>query len=188
MPTGSAMDRESKQQQVERLERLCHERGLPVTMQRRTVFEMILDREDHPTADQIYDKVRSRIHTISRTTVYRILETLVELRLIARICHPGSAARFDPKTRPHHHLVCLHCETIFDLEDSQVTQVAWPDVRAYGFEIQDHHIHFRGVCATCRMALAKLALRPALRTKPSTAAARRRVKLRSSTKQRRNKT
>ena len=63
-----------------------------------------------------------------------------------------------------------------------------PDVRAYGFEIQDHHIHFRGVCATCRTALAKLALRPALRTKPSTAAARRRVKLRSSTKQRRNKT
>ncbi|MDM8004932.1 MAG: transcriptional repressor [Phycisphaerae bacterium] len=149
MPTEPAMDRESKQQRVKRLERLCHERGLPVTMQRRTVFEMILDREDHPTADQIYDQTRKRIHTISRTTVYRILDTLVGLTLITKICHPGSAARFDPRTHQHDHLVCLHCETILDLKETRSSKVAWPDVSSYGFVIHDHHIHFRGLCANC---------------------------------------
>ena len=143
------MSCESKQQRVGQLERLCRERGLPVTTQRRTVFEMILGREDHPTADQIYEQVRSRIRTISRTTVYRILETLVELGLITKICHPGSAARFDPKTHRHHHLVCLYCEKIIDIEENRLARVVWPDVRGYGFEIRDHHIHFRGICADC---------------------------------------
>ena len=140
----------SKQHRIEQFERLCRERGLPMTTQRRTVFEMILEREDHPTADQIYDQVRRQIHTISRTSVYRILETLVELGLITRICHPGSAARFDPKTQRHDHLICLRCEEIIDLEEKKRSEVVWPDVRRYGFEIRDHHIHFRGLCAACR--------------------------------------
>jgi Fur family transcriptional regulator, peroxide stress response regulator len=140
----------STQNRIAQFERLCRGRGLPVTTQRRTIFETILDREDHPTADQIHDQVRGRIHTISRTTVYRILDTLVELGLITKICHHGSAARFDPKIHQHHHLVCLHCDSIVDLEEQRLNEVMWPDVRGRGFEITDYHIHFRGICAACR--------------------------------------
>ena len=141
---------EPKQKRIEQFERACRERGLPITTQRKTIFEMILDRTDHPTADQVYDQVRERIHTISRTTVYRILDTLVELGLITKICHHGSAARFDPRIDQHHHLVCLHCENIIDLDEKRLNDVAWPDVRGHGFEIRDYHIHFRGVCAACQ--------------------------------------
>ena len=141
---------ESKQKRMKQFEQACRERGLPITTQRKTIFEMILDRADHPTADQVYDQVRERIHTISRTTVYRILDTLVELGWITKICHPGSAARFDPRIHQHHHLVCLHCEKIIDVDEKRLNGVAWPDVRGYGFEIRDYHIHFRGVCAACR--------------------------------------
>ena len=143
---------EPKQKRIEQFERVCRERGLPITTQRKTIFEMVLDRTDHPTADQVYDQVRGRIHTISRTTVYRILNTLVELGLITKICHHGSAARFDPRIHQHHHLVCLRCENIIDLDEKRLNDVAWPDVRGYGFEIRDYQIHFRGVCAACRRA------------------------------------
>ena len=141
---------ESKPERMARFERLCRARGLPVTTQRRTIYETILDREDHPTADQIHDVVCRRIRSISRTTVYRILDTLVELGLITKICHHGSAARFDPKVYQHHHLVCLYCDRIIDLEEQRLNQVAWPNVRRHGFEIRDYHIHFRGICAVCR--------------------------------------
>lgn len=139
-----------KQDRVQQFERVCRERGLPITTQRKTIFEMLLDRTDHPTADQVYDLVRERIHTISRTTVYRILDTLVELGLITKVCHHGSAARFDPRVHQHHHLVCLYCEKIIDVDAQRLNDVAWPDVRGHGFEIHDFHIHFRGVCAACR--------------------------------------
>jgi len=138
------------QQRIEHFERTCRARRLPVTIQRRTVFEAIVDRHDHPTADQIYAQIRGRLPGISRATVYRILDTFVELGLITRICHLGSAARFDPKIHQHHHLVCMECERIIDVEDARMDRVPWPDVGACGFEIRDCHVHFRGLCADCR--------------------------------------
>ncbi len=148
------MTPDARRQRIEQFERTCRKRGLPLTTQRRTIFEMILDREDHPTADQVYEQARRRIHSISRTTVYRILDTFIELGLITKVCHPGSAARFDPKTERHHHLICLRCEGVIDLEGVALNAVAWPDVRRYGFEIRDYHIHFRGICSRCRRAAA----------------------------------
>lgn len=138
-----------RRERIAEFERVCRARGLPITTQRKTVFALLIGRTDHPTADQVYDQVRGYISTISRTSVYRILDTLVELGLITKVCHPGSAARFDPKTARHHHLVCLYCERIIDLEEQRLDNLVWPDVRGHGFQIHDYHIHFQGICAEC---------------------------------------
>ena len=126
------------------------EGGLPVTTQRRVVFEAILDRRDHPTAEQLYREVRRELPQISRMTVHRILGTFVSLRLVAKTCHPGSAARFDPKVGQHHHLVCLDCGRIMDVEDPRLNRLPWPDINPGEFQIEDYHVHFRGRCARCR--------------------------------------
>jgi len=149
------MPRVPPQERIEEFERLCRGHGLPLTVQRRTVFEAILDMEDHPTADQIYDRIKNRVPGISRTTVYRILDTLVRIGVIRRICHHMAAARFDPKTYQHHHLVCMHCEQIIDIEDQRLNRIEAPDVRRYGFKISDYHIHFQGICSRCRSKMEK---------------------------------
>lgn len=139
-----------RHERMARLEELCRQRGVPLTVQRRVVLDVMLDEHSHPTADQVYEQVRRRIPSISRTTVYRILDTLVQLDLVTRICHPGSAVRYDPQTERHHHLICLECESIIDLPDDRLDRIALPDVSEHGFEIRDYHIHLRGVCARCR--------------------------------------
>ena len=144
------MSPDEKRQRLDRFEAAYRESGLPVTLQRRAVFEAILERVDHPTADQVYAAVHERLPQISRMTVYRILATLVWLGLISKTCHLGSTARFDPKIHQHHHLVCLDCGGIIDLEEARLNQIQLPDVRRHGFEITDYHIHFRGRCARCR--------------------------------------
>jgi Fur family peroxide stress response transcriptional regulator len=149
------MNAEERQQRLDQFTRAHRENGFPVTMQRRVVYETILERKDHPSADQIYEAVREQAPQISRMTVYRILGNLVTLGLLAKTCHPGSVARFDPKIHQHHHLVCLDCGGIIDLEEERLNKVTWPDVRRFGFEIADYHIHFRGRCAACRQALKK---------------------------------
>lgn len=135
--------------QIDRLRRVCRERGVPLTVHRRVVFETLLGREDHPTADQVYSEVQARLPGVSRTSVYRILEMLVATSMVTKVCHPGSAARFDPKTRQHHHLVCLSCERIIDVEDPRMDCLPLPDVHGCGFQIDDYHVHFRGTCAEC---------------------------------------
>jgi Fur family transcriptional regulator, peroxide stress response regulator len=125
------------------------ESGLPVTTQRRVVFEAILDRTDHPTTEQLYRAVRGQLPQISRMTVHRVLGTFVSLGLVAKTCHPGSAARFDPKLRQHHHLVCLDCGRILDAEDPRLDHLPWPKVNPREFQIEGYHVHFRGRCARC---------------------------------------
>jgi len=149
------MNATEKQQRLQQFTQAHRENGLPVTAQRQAVFEAILEREDHPTADQVYESVRERMPQISRMTVYRILGNLAWLGLVSKTCHPGAVVRFDPKIHQHHHLVCVDCGGILDLEEERLNKVAWPDVRRFGFEITDYHIHFRGRCAGCRQKLAK---------------------------------
>ena len=149
-----------KQQRIDRFFAAHRESGLPVTTQRRAVFEAILHRTDHPTAEQLYRAVRGQMPRISRMTVHRILGTLVSLGLVAKPCHLGSAARFDPKLRQHHHLVCLDCGRIIDMEDPRLNHIPWPKVNLGDFQIEDCHVHFRGRCARCRQKPRALQPRP----------------------------
>jgi Fur family peroxide stress response transcriptional regulator len=149
-PSPSLMSSSHTQQRMDRFFAAHRERGLPVTTQRRAVFEAILDRTDHPTAEQLHRSVRGQLPQISRMTVHRILGAFVTLGLVAKTCHPGSAARFDPKTGQHHHLVCMDCGEIIDVEDPRLDRLPFPKVKPNGFQIQDYNVHFRGRCAACR--------------------------------------
>jgi Fur family transcriptional regulator, peroxide stress response regulator len=130
----------------------CRKRGLAVTVQRRTVFEALAARRDHPTADQVYDAVRDRIPGLSRTTVYRVLDTLVEAGFVRKVHHTGGVARFDPVTHRHHHLVCEACGRLVDLDDAAVPTLRLPEARGSGFRITDYSVSFLGLCGACGRA------------------------------------
>jgi Fur family peroxide stress response transcriptional regulator len=131
------------------LQEACRRRGLAVTIQRRAVFGELALRRDHPTADQIYDAVRDRLPGLSRTTVYRVLETLVEAGLARKVHHAGGGARFDPITGRHHHLSCERCGSLVDLDDSLVPPLRLPATTGTGFRIKDYSVSFTGLCPVC---------------------------------------
>jgi len=135
---------------LDELEALCRQRGMPLTVQRRVILEAVLARDDHPTADQVLEAVRPGLPAISRTTVYRVLDTLAELGVIRRLQHSGTAVRYDGKVSRHHHLVCRHCHAVIDLENERLDKIRPPDDGLEGFAIEDFSVHFQGVCAACR--------------------------------------
>jgi len=137
------------------IEELCRRHGLALTIQRRLIFATLADRRDHPTADQVYEAVMDKLPGISRTTVYRVLETLARIGAITKVCHPGAAVRYDPLTHRHHHLVCLRCGTINDFEDRRLDRLPSPRLPAGTFQVQDYCVHFRGVCANCAAGTRK---------------------------------
>jgi Fur family peroxide stress response transcriptional regulator len=134
------------------LEAACRAEGLPLTVQRRIILEVLAGRTDHPTADQVFAAVRARLPDVSRTTVYRVLDTLVRLGLAVKTPHHGAAVRFDPRTERHHHLVCSRCDRVIDLHAPELNALRLPDTRRLGFEIDDFSLHIRGLCADCRAA------------------------------------
>ena len=137
------------QEKMDHFERLCRSKGIPLTVQRRVILQSLVGREDHPTADQVYETVEPLLPGLSRTTVYRVLETLVELGIIHKAHHPGSAARYDPNTDRHHHLICLSCQKVLDVEEDAVHKIDFPRSSARGFEVTDYSVHFTGICGDC---------------------------------------
>ena len=141
----------SVEHKMSAFEKLCREQGVPLTVQRRTVLEVLAGRFDHPTADQIYDDVTHHLPELSRTTVYRVLETLVEMGVIHKAQHLGSSARYDPNTERHHHLTCIECHKVVDLEDEVLDRIKVPKASSKDFEITDYSVHFKGFCSDCAL-------------------------------------
>jgi Fur family peroxide stress response transcriptional regulator len=140
---------------MQQFEAACRAHGLPVTVQRRRIFEALCDRTDHPTSDQVYAAVKETLPGVSRTTVYRVLDTLVRVGVLARASSPGAASRVDPRTSRHHHLVCQRCDRLMDLDEEAVEhRIRPPDVRRRGFAILGYSIYFTGLCAGCQKEAA----------------------------------
>jgi Fur family peroxide stress response transcriptional regulator len=132
------------------LEHICREHGLSLTIQRRAILENLAGRTDHPTADQIYDTMKDQLKGISRTTVYRVLETLVSVGLARKISNLESKARFDADTSRHHHLTCIDCGSIIDIHDQELNSLELPERFVSDFEFIDYSISFTGRCSRCR--------------------------------------
>ena len=88
--------------------------GLRATPQRELVYRSLLQQRDHPTAEEVFARVKAEMPSISLATVYNCLETLVQCRLIRQVNHERSSTRYCPNLRPHAH---FHDETTGEIHD-----------------------------------------------------------------------
>jgi Fe2+ or Zn2+ uptake regulation protein len=137
-------------EELARYRDLCRAKGIPCTRQRLAILEAVLESPDHPTADAVHAIVARRIRSLSRTTVYRVMEELAEMGLIAKASHPGKAVRYDRRTDLHHHLVCLRCNAVVDISNDRLDAVRIPDTTSHGFEVTSFQVQLRGLCRACR--------------------------------------
>ncbi|MGD8415290.1 MAG: transcriptional repressor [Candidatus Latescibacterota bacterium] len=144
------MDHREKQDRVAQFEDRCREAGLPVTFQRRAILEAVLESDLHPTANQVYEAVKSVSRGVSRATVHRNLEIMAGMGVITRTSHPGGVARYDGRTDIHHHLICLSCNSVVDIDDDHLNSLKIPDTSSFGFEVSDFRVQLRGVCRDCK--------------------------------------
>jgi Fe2+ or Zn2+ uptake regulation protein len=92
--------------------------GWRCTPQRIAVYDHLGRAEHHPTAEEVYQAVRTTIPNISLATVYKSLETLVACGLAAKLTHGNGSARYDARRDRHYHLRCLRSGVVEDLPTS----------------------------------------------------------------------
>ncbi len=119
------------------------------TRQRRLVFDAVQAMREHPTADHIYLKVRGENPRISRGTVYRNLNLLVENGEVRHVRVPG-VDRFDWRTDRHYHVICTRCGRVVDAPVPYDGSADDAIARCTGFEITGHIKVFEGLCPQCR--------------------------------------
>lgn len=137
-------------EKLELMEQRCRQMHVPLTAQRRLVFEELAARRDHPAADQIYESLKQKASGLSRTTVYRTLETLGQMGLIKRVPTPSACARFDAETTHHHHFVCIVCERVFDVPAVRSPAPDSPMPLPDGFLAAEATTTITGWCNRCQ--------------------------------------
>ena len=130
--------------------------GLKLTHQRIAIVRLFAGDETHPTAQDLFERLRATFPSMSFTTVYNTLNTLARAGLAGIVRLPGKrgdAARFDPRTDPHHHAVCDGCGAVLDIGAGTLspTRAAITKLRraAPGFTVRAVERIYRGLCAQC---------------------------------------
>ena len=122
---------------------------LKYSRQREAIKNYLQGREDHPSADMVYDGIRGEFPNISLGTVYRNLSLLTELGEIIKIPTEG-ADRFDARVAPHNHFICKSCGRVMDSMISVKNPVEEINAQWYGGEVEECRMEFYGICNECK--------------------------------------
>lgn len=120
-----------------------------MTRQRRVILEELRKRNDHPSADELYERVRAHLPRISLGTVYRNLEILTELGEIQTLELSSSMKRFDGIPMKHYHIRCVQCGRVDDAPIAPLNQIEDELYGATVFTIIGHRLEFTGLCPKC---------------------------------------
>ena len=136
---------------LERRIRKLRENRLKLTPQRLSILKMLEEDLSHPTSEDIYRRVKEIHPSISRSTVYRTLDTLVRAGEITEIPNRRASTRFDTNDTPHQHIVCEACGRMEDIELS----TAWiersiPEEIRARYEIPPGGLVVYAFCTECR--------------------------------------
>jgi Fe2+ or Zn2+ uptake regulation protein len=120
-----------------------------VTPQRIVVHRALNELDRHVTADELLDAVTDRLPNVSLPTIYATLELLEQLGMVRRLQRAGTSL-FDPRTEPHHHLVCTTCGSVEDLESDLDTVALERAAGRSGFAPERVEALVHGRCRDCR--------------------------------------
>lgn len=118
--------------------------GLRSTPQREVIYSTLLTRRDHPTAEEVYARVRSELPSISLATVYNCLETLVQCHLIRQVNHERGPTRYCPNLHPHAHFHDEQTGATHDIDLPPTLLEQLKSLLPSGYDASAIEITFRG--------------------------------------------
>ncbi|UKL13887.1 Fur family transcriptional regulator [Dissulfurimicrobium hydrothermale] len=121
-----------------------------MTRQREIIIQELRALKTHPTADELYDKVKKRLPRISLATIYRNLETLAALNIIQKLEVTGRQKRFDWDTSNHYHIKCIKCGRVDDIPAIQLNEIERAVTDPCGYTVLGHRLEFEGICPGCK--------------------------------------
>lgn len=123
---------------------------LRYSRQRDLIYKYLENTKNHPTAEDIYIKLKSEIANLSLATVYRNLKVLEELGKVKRLMVSSTTVRYDANIENHAHLICEKCSRVFDIEMDNMTDIsALYKHSLAGAKISNVVLSFTGVCREC---------------------------------------
>ena len=147
------LNEHSNEEIIDELKKIVKQKGLKYTEQREIVLSVLLDAQDHLTAEEVYNEIKKE-HTDSNigiATVYRALSFLEEVDLITSIAFGTDGKKYESNAKSHHdHLICTNCGKIIEFIDDEIEKRQDKIAKKNKFKITSHSMQLYGVCETCQ--------------------------------------
>lgn len=137
------------------LRKKFHAKQYKLTPQRQAILQVFFDNpDDHLSAEDVYNLVRSTTPEPGLATVYRTLELLSEMDILKKLDFGDGRSRYEINQtntpHHHHHLICMGCNVVKEFEDDLMETLETVIAQKSKFTIIDHHVKFFGYCQECQ--------------------------------------
>jgi Fur family transcriptional regulator, peroxide stress response regulator len=134
---------------VAELRERCRLAGLSLTHQRLVIYEELMKMGEHPAPEELFDRVKEKIPSLSLATVYNNIKIFVEHGLLQELSVHHGSLRLESNLTPHHHLVCTKCKAIEDLQESDFEPIRLKKSLPKGFAVHRFSVDVLGLCKKC---------------------------------------
>ena len=130
----------------DRIEKLCIEKGLRMTEQRRVIARVISSSDDHPDAEELHRRASAEDNRISLATVYRTVRLFEEAGIIARHDFRDGRSRYEELPDDHHdHLIDVNTGEVIEFFDEEIERLQELIAKRHGYKLVDHRLELYGV-------------------------------------------
>ncbi|GFZ92918.1 transcriptional repressor [Elstera cyanobacteriorum] len=134
------------QETLSRLERLCIDKGLKMTEQRRIIARVLSDASDHPDVEMLYRRATALDSRISIATVYRTVRLLEEANILERHDFGDGRARYEELPEEHHdHLIDVETGAVIEFQNTEIEELQRKIAETLGYRLVDHRLELYGV-------------------------------------------
>jgi Fur family ferric uptake transcriptional regulator len=131
---------------VSRLERLCIDKGLKMTDQRRVIARVLSDAEDHPDVEQVYRRATEIDPHISIATVYRTVRLFEEANILTRHDFGDGRSRYEEMREDHHdHLIDVQSGRVVEFRNEEIEKLQRAVAEQLGYELVGHRLELYAV-------------------------------------------
>ncbi len=119
------------------------------SQQRDKILEILKATDSHPTAEWLFEQIRQEMPQISRGTVYRNLNILIQSGEVQEVITPDENRHFEARLDTHYHFICRRCDAIYDINDVLPEGILDQVTAKIGHRIEGHSLEFYGLCRNC---------------------------------------
>ncbi len=131
---------------MDRIEKLCADKGLRMTDQRRVIAHVLSAATDHPDVEELYRRAAAVDDNISIATVYRTVRLFEESGIISRHDFRDGRSRYEEATEAHHdHLIDMKTGRVVEFIDEEIERLQSLIARRLGYKLIDHRLELYGV-------------------------------------------
>ena len=137
---------------IDELKKIVKQKGLKYTEQREIVLHILLNAQDHLSAEDVYNQIKTTFpdNNIGIATVYRALAFLEEVDLITSIAFGTDGKKYESNAKSHHdHLICTACGKIIEFMDNEIEKRQDKIAKKNNFKISSHSMQLYGTCVDC---------------------------------------